>query len=196
MKMIYKDLQQNLLKYADNYRKEISTNKEARAKFSNLCQEMGIDPVVSKKSMWGNIFGDYYNEVAVQILRLCEKTKSTNGGLIKIKELVSIYNRTYPQNCITSDDVIKCLAKIKDLGTGCQIVRGNFISTVPFELNEDNEKLIELAEKKGHVSSKMIHQEYGWVRTRIELAIVSFFFPELFLDQDVSRGNDLGRQTG
>ena len=107
MKGIYKELQDNMLRYAGDYRKEISTNKEARAKFNHLCQEIGIDPVVSKKNMFGNVFGDYYNEVAVSILRLCEKTKSTNGGLIKIQDLVNIYNRTYPNNQITKDDILK-----------------------------------------------------------------------------------------
>lgn len=80
MREIYKNFQTNLTKYAEKYQHEIATNREARAKFNNLCQDMGIDPVVSKKNMWGNLFGDFYNSLAVQILRICEKTKSTNGG--------------------------------------------------------------------------------------------------------------------
>ena len=170
MKGIYKEVQENMLKYADTYRQEISTNKEARAKFNNLCQDMGIDPVVSKKNIFGNVFGDYYNEVAVQILRLCEKTKSTNGGLIKIADLVKIYNRTYPKNQIEQEDVVKAQEKIKNLGTGCQIIRNTFISTVPFELNPDTEKLIEIAEKQGYVTRPMIKDQLSWDMQRIEMA--------------------------
>ena len=173
MKAIYKEVQENMLKYADTYRQEISTNKDARAKFNNLCQDMGIDPVVSKKNIFGNVFGDYYNEVAVQILRLCEKTKSTNGGLIKISELVNIYNRTYPQNTIAHEDILKALEKIKNLGHGCQIVKKNFICTVPFEQNNDSEKLIELAEKNGYVSKPMVQSEYKWDVDRVELSLTT-----------------------
>ena len=173
MKAIYKEVQENMLKYADTYRQEISTNKDARAKFNNLCQDMGIDPVVSKKNIFGNVFGDYYNEVAVQILRLCEKTKSTNGGLIKISELVNIYNRTYPQNTIAHEDILKALEKIKNLGHGCQIVKKNFICTVPFEQNNDSEKLIELAEKNGYVSKPMVQSKYSWDMDRVELSLTT-----------------------
>ena len=173
MKAIYKEVQENMLKYADTYRQEISTNKDARAKFNNLCQDMGIDPVVSKKNIFGNVFGDYYNEVAVQILRLCEKTKSTNGGLIKISELVNIYNRTYPQNTIAHEDILKALEKIKNLGHGCQIVKKNFICTVPFEQNNDSEKLIELAENNGYVSKPMVQSKYKWDTDRVELSLTT-----------------------
>jgi len=50
--------------------------------------------------MWGG-FSDFYNQISVQILRICEKQREFNGGLMKIDELVKIFNSNYPKNPIT-----------------------------------------------------------------------------------------------
>ena len=93
MRKIYEDLKQNLSQYSSQYEGQIRNNKDARAKFVSICNKIGIDPIVSKRSMWG-MLGDFYNQISIQILRICEKTKDTNGGLIKIDDLLLIFNRS------------------------------------------------------------------------------------------------------
>ena len=70
---------------------------------------------------------------------------------------------------------MKALGRMQNLGTGCQIVKNEYISTVPFELNDDNVKLVELAQKRGYISCPMILKDYSWSKDRIELAIVYIF---------------------
>ena len=108
MRKIYEDLKQNLSQYSSQYEGQIRNNKDARAKFVSICNKIGIDPIVSKRSMWG-MLGDFYNQISIQILRICEKTKDTNGGLIKIDDLLLIFNKTYPGNQIDRNDVIKAV---------------------------------------------------------------------------------------
>ncbi len=130
--------------------KQIKNNKEVRAKFNAICNRIGIDPIVSKRSMWGN-FSDFYNQLTVQILRICEKQREINGGLMKIDEVVKIYNQNYPKNPIGRDDVLKSVSTIGKLGTGCKIIHERYISTVPFELSSDQLILLKLAEGVDYV---------------------------------------------
>lgn len=48
MKEIYADLKTNMTKYSSQYESQIRNNKEVRAKFINICNKIGIDPIVSK----------------------------------------------------------------------------------------------------------------------------------------------------
>jgi len=110
MKEIYSSLKENLQNYSHQYEHEIRNNKDKRAKFISICNKLDIDPIVSKKSMFG-MLGDFYNQITIQILRICEKSKSINGGLMKIEELLQIFNRTYPSNQITRYEPFSNLAR-------------------------------------------------------------------------------------
>lgn len=170
MKQIFEVLKTNLSKYSEKYGEAIRQNKEKRAKFNQICNRIGIDPIVSKKSMWGK-FSDFYNQLSVQILRICEKQRELNGGLMRIDELVKIFNSNYPGNQITKEDVFKSVESLSKLGTGCKVVNNIYISTVPFELSQDQMVLIRLAEQKGFVN-KTIAKENGWADDRFDLCTV------------------------
>ncbi len=66
---------------------------------------------------------------------------------MRIDELVKIFNLNYPKNQISREDVLKAVNSVSRLGTGCRIVNDQFISTVPFELSNDQMLLIGFAEK-------------------------------------------------
>ena len=89
---------------------------------------------------------DYYIQLSVQILRICEKRREYNGGMMKIEEVMRIYNANYPSNQISFQDVIQSVNTIAKLGTGCSIVNNKYISTVPFELSNDQLLLLKYAE--------------------------------------------------
>lgn len=137
------------------------------------------------------MLGDFYNQISIQILRICEKTKDLNGGLMKIKELVKIFNRTYPSNQIDANDVIKAVGNIEKLGNGCKIIKGGYISTVPFELSNDQVLLMGMAEKTGYLSVNIAKQN-GWSVDRFNLATVILRFLTFFLEKNAAGGASLG----
>jgi ESCRT-II complex subunit VPS22 len=176
MKGIFELLKENLSKYSENYGEEIRNNKEKRSKFIQICNRIGIDPIVSKKSMWGR-FSDFYNQLSVQILRICEKQREYNGGLMRVDDLIKIFNTIYPSNQITRDDVFKSVETLTKLGTGCKVINETYISTVPFELSQDQMLLMKFAEQPGFVSVHLAQQQ-GWSPERFDLCIVCRTNPE------------------
>ena len=51
---------ENILKnHSADYENKINSNPEFRTKFAKVCNQLGIDPIVTKKSMWGS-FSDFY----------------------------------------------------------------------------------------------------------------------------------------
>ena len=54
-----------------------------------MCQKIGVDPLASKRGFWAQLLGvgDFYYELGVQIVEVCLRTRSSNGGLIDIDEL-------------------------------------------------------------------------------------------------------------
>ena len=54
-----------------------------------MCQKIGVDPLASKRGFWSQLLGvgDFYYELGVQIVEVCLRTRSSNGGLIDIDEL-------------------------------------------------------------------------------------------------------------
>ena len=55
-----------------------------------MCQKIGIDPLASKRGFWSQLLGvgDFYYELGVQIVEVCMRTRSSNGGLIEENELL------------------------------------------------------------------------------------------------------------
>lgn len=172
LKQVFDTLKTNLASFSEKYGEVIRQNKDKRAKFNQICNQIGIDPIVSKKSMWGKL-GDFYNQLSVQILRICEKQRELNGGLMKIDELVKIFNLNYPKNQITKEDVFKSVNNLSKLGTGCKVINSVYISTVPFELSQDQIILMKFAETSGYVNVAMAKNQ-GWSEDRFDLCIVLF----------------------
>ena len=66
---------------------------------------------------------------------------------------------------------MKAVQNIEVLGNGCKIVDNTYVSTVPFELSNDQVFLMKLAEQFGFVDEKICRQS-GWAEGRFNLAIV------------------------
>ena len=71
---------------------------EFRRQFQIMTQKVGVDPLASNKGFWGEILGvgDFYYDVAVQIVDICMQTRDQNGGLIDILELGARLVRIQP----------------------------------------------------------------------------------------------------
>jgi len=48
--------------------------------------------MISRKTIWSKIgFGDFYNELSIKILEICNKKRSRNGGIMKISDAINDY---------------------------------------------------------------------------------------------------------
>jgi ESCRT-II complex subunit VPS22 len=62
----------NLQQFAIKYKNNIKKDPEFRKKFQIMCSKIGVDPLASKKGFWSELldFGDFYYELAVQIIEV------------------------------------------------------------------------------------------------------------------------------
>mmetsp|Transcript_42001 Transcript_42001/g.48716 ORF Transcript_42001/g.48716 Transcript_42001/m.48716 type:complete len:238 (+) Transcript_42001:25-738(+) len=173
LKKVYEEFQASLLNFAKERPKEIKKNPESRSKFNQMCLDLGIDPMVSKKTMWSDIgFGDYYSELAIKIYRILISKRKTNGGLMKISDVVEVYNKRSkdPEDKIQRDDVKKALESISELGSACTL-KGEYICSVPIDLSDDSMDLLTVAEEHGYVSAALLAKARGWPEERFKRQI-------------------------
>lgn len=79
----------NLEKFASKHRSEIKKDPNFRRQFQEMCASIGVDPLASSKGFWSELLGvgDFYYEIAVQVIEVCLATSHRNGGLITLSEL-------------------------------------------------------------------------------------------------------------
>jgi hypothetical protein len=118
------------------------------------------------------MFSDFYSRLGIKVLKICEKYKPLNGGVMAIADIVAINNQSKFNDKITADDVIAAMKSLELLGTGCQLINKQYISTSPFPISEDSQKLLQLFKQSGFVNESMVKANLGWVRERFVLVIV------------------------
>lgn len=71
----------NLQEFAVKYKEEIKRNAEFRKQFQDMCAQVGVDPLASSKGLFADILGvgDYYYELAVQIIEICNSMQERTG---------------------------------------------------------------------------------------------------------------------
>ena len=189
-------LKQNLEKFAQQHKQEISSNPIFRQQFQQMCLSVGVDPLASKKGYWAELlgFGEFYFELAVQIVDVCVLTRTINGGLIRLEDLIGrlIKKRGIKdKNGITESDVRIAVDKLKCLGDGYTFMQaGNitYLVSVPFELNVDITQILEVAEKSAFFNNDNL-LALKWAQERID-AVVNFLQQEgiIWLDIDPITG--------
>jgi len=116
----------NLQTFAVKYKSQIKKDPEFRKRFQIMCSKIGVDPLASKKGFWSELldFGDFYYELAVQIIEVCIVTRPTNGGLIAMQDLLALLDkkRGPMMQKISDDDVKRSVKKLKVLGEGFNVI--------------------------------------------------------------------------
>ncbi|VDN23234.1 unnamed protein product [Gongylonema pulchrum] len=81
--------QTKLEEFAHKHRDEIRRNSQFRRHFQDMCASVGVDPLASSKGFWAEKLGvgDFYYELAVQIVEVCLSTNHINGGVMTVEEL-------------------------------------------------------------------------------------------------------------
>lgn len=72
---IFKQFQQQIERFASENLKKIDRDPEMRQEFSQLCSELGIDPLSSSSSIFNKLIGDYYYRLATKLMDYCEHQK-------------------------------------------------------------------------------------------------------------------------
>jgi len=175
MKTQMEVFQTNLEAFAKKYKKEINKNPEFRRHFADMCTKIGVDPLASNKGFWSEMLGvgDFYYELAVQIIEVCLKTRERNGGILEVSELLLHLEKTRGKNAqqISSDDIERASKKIKILGNGFQVLyvgSKTMIQSVPCELNQDHTTVLVVAQDKKYVTPSLLEQKLSWKKDRIQ----------------------------
>ncbi|XP_072389853.1 vacuolar-sorting protein SNF8 [Diabrotica undecimpunctata] len=171
----------NLEDFATKHKNEIRKNPEFRKQFQEMCASIGVDPLSSGKGFWSVLgIGDFYYELAVQIVEVCLSTTAKNGGLISLDELrtrlIKARGQSKTHQEITKDDLIRAARKLKIFGNGFNVIPMGkdkyMVQSVPGELNMDHSVLLQQAEKnKACVSASHLINELNWERQRAEKAL-------------------------
>ena len=136
--------------------------------------------------------GDFYYELAVQIVEVCLATSHLNGGLITLDDLRARLLRSRSktrkeaisrfasgaasgdERATFSDDIMRAVSKLKVLGHGFELIpisgAGSggtsaryMIQSVPGELSMDETRILQLAEEhEGRVSVALCVDSLRW----------------------------------
>ncbi|CEG35221.1 RNA polymerase II transcription factor complex subunit [Plasmopara halstedii] len=169
----------NLQAFAIKYKSNIKKDPDFRRKFQVMCAKIGVDPLASKKGFWSELLdvGDFYYELAVQIIEVCIITRSKNGGLIGMSDLLRLLEkkRGAEMQTVIDDDVKRAVKKLSVLGEGFQLIdmeQRTMIVTVPVVLSQDHSTILAMAQTTGGmVNVSILARELQWDKKRSMLAL-------------------------
>ncbi|XP_056682861.1 vacuolar protein sorting-associated protein 22 homolog 1 isoform X2 [Spinacia oleracea] len=155
--------------FARKHKNDIRKNPTFRAQFHEMCSKVGVDPLASNKGFWAELLGigDFYYELGVQIVEICLATRSLNGGLINLQELLDLLRlkRKNAREPVSEDDCLRAISKLKVLGSGFEVIsvgKKKLIRSVPTELNKDHNAILELAQGQGFVTVEEVESRLSW----------------------------------
>lgn len=177
----------NLEKFAKKHKSEIKKNGEFRRHFQQMCAVAGVDPLRSSSGFWVKLLGvgDYYYELAIQIVEVFLSTNHKNGGIMSIEELHQrvLASRNVSQNAnlrstdsITKEDILEAIKKLKVLGSNIREVptkdNSYVIHATPAELNSSHVDIAQLAHStNGYVSHPILREKLDWSHERISKSL-------------------------
>ncbi|CAJ0943979.1 unnamed protein product, partial [Mesorhabditis belari] len=171
---------QKLEEFARKHRDEIKKNSQFRRHFQEMCASVGVDPLASGKGFWAEKLGvgDFYYELAVQIVEVCLSTNHINGGLMTVEEIRNRLMRSrsrYRKETITTDDILRAVDKLKVLGAGFERIPlggGRFlVQSVPGEFSMDHLRVLELAEDTAYTTKELVIDRLRWSDARAQTAL-------------------------
>lgn len=156
----------SLRQFSSRHRHEIRKNAEFRHAFQKMCYSIGVDPLSSStrsssglSGLWSDMLGlgDWQYELGVQIIDVCVSTRSSNGGVIAMDDLIrrvtllrtggkqiSKSNKEKEEaEEITEEDIVRSIKMLAPLGCGYEVfslgARGEhkMVRSVPRELDTD-----------------------------------------------------------
>lgn len=170
----------NLEKFAQKHKRDIKKNAELRRYFQQMCAVSGVDPLRSSANFWAKLLGvgDFYYELAIQIVEVFMSTCHRNGGIMTIEELlqrVMVSRNASNEDSITSEDILEAIRKLKVLGSNIKEIPSKdsyIIHASPAELNSDHIDISQAAHSsQGYVSKLILGEKLNWSEGRIQKAL-------------------------
>lgn len=179
------DFRAKLQEFAQKHKKDIKRNADFRRNFQTMCATVGVDPLQSSANFWTKLLGvgDFYYELAVQVIEVCMSTSHRNGGLIGINELHHrvIQSRNSAKQSprsdeeISVDDLLRAIDKLSKLGSGLKVLscgKTYIVQSIPSELSLDQNAVIQKAQSNnGCVIVSVIVAELKWTEERATKAV-------------------------
>jgi ESCRT-II complex subunit VPS22 len=178
-------LELKLTEFARLHQSEIQNDPVVRQRFLQMCAPLGVDPLQSKKTFWGQLLGmgDFYHELAVQVAEVCLASRSKNGGIMSVTQVQSILQKrktrlgmaaaSSDNKQVSAADIAVAISKLAQLGGGFRTVQvgaSTMIVSVPEELDQDVVQVMSVAQTDG-VTVDHICATTGWQRDRVERAL-------------------------
>ena len=172
----------NLEEFASKHKSEIKKNAQFRRQFTEMCASIGVDPLASGKGFWSVLgIGDFYYELAVQIVEVCMATNYKTGGLISLDELrnrlVQARGRRKEHQEITNEDLLAAAKKLRIFGNGFSVVPigggQHLVQSIPGELSMDHTAVLQQASQSGNAftSISTLQGELHWEKDRAQKAL-------------------------
>ncbi|CAK0893253.1 unnamed protein product [Prorocentrum cordatum] len=155
-------LRAKLTEFAQKHRSRINSDPQFRQAFCEMCAAAGVDPLASSK-----------------VLTVCIQTREMNGGLLDLRECLSLVQALRPADqTISEEDVETAISSLSALGRGVGVRRcgdRRIVYSVPDELNTDPSQALEIAARAGgKVCSEDLTRQLGWRPERAEAALAHF----------------------
>ncbi|KAI1290341.1 Vacuolar-sorting protein SNF8 [Halotydeus destructor] len=193
----------NLEEFARKHKKEIRKNATFRREFQEMCSAVGVDPLQSSSNFWTKVLGvgDYYYELAVQIVEVCMSTSHRNGGIMNINELLTRVRASRQRIKsdskdveVSTDDLLRAIDKLNKLGGGLRAIPSGktfIVQAVAAELSMDNVTIIQKAQENGgHVDKDFLVNSVGWSEERALKALQDMVMEGLvWLDEQSATGS-------
>lgn len=174
--------------FAVEHAATIKSNPNFRAEFAKMCNAVGVDPLAGSNlkgkkadSLWAKMLGhevnDFYFEVAVRIVELCQDTRAENGGLLGVREcglIVAKGRKIGGGMQVSEDDILRAVESLKPLGSCYKIItiaNKQFIRSIPKELNTDQSTVLEVLQLLGSATVSLLRINLKWDRARAETVI-------------------------
>lgn len=174
-------LRSSLTDFAKAHRARINRDPEFRQAFFEMCIAAGVDPLASSKGLWDEILGvgQFHNELAVQVLTVCMRTRELNGGLLDLGECLELVQRSRADGeTIGAHDITRAVERLGALGNGVGIRKcgcRKLVCSVPDELSPDSSSVLEAAATNGgRVSTQWLVSSLGWPPMRADSALAYF----------------------
>ena len=170
----------SLKQFATNNSKKINEDPEFRAAFNELCLQIGVDPLQSRRGIWGKFLkvGNFYHELAIKTIEITLRFKRKNmGGLIPLETIIEEVKKTYATKTkISSDDIKTAIKGLNAVGRGYSIstINKKKYLVVDFQVDDDKQTILNLADSNGMFTQKQLNN-LGWEKIRLDKAMDSLF---------------------
>ena len=172
-------LEDKLSTFASTHQQQLQQDPVFRQRFLEMCAPLGLDPLQSRKTLWGGM-GDFYHELAVKVAEVCLASRRRNGGIMSLTEIQTALAHRHSRFGISASqkraqvsqaDILVAIRKLAPLGGGfrtLQVGNQTMVVSVPTELDQDHTVVLQVCH--GH-TAEYVRETTGWEPARVDRAL-------------------------